>query len=534
MSITGFVGCRPAFAHQASKVAIATPLLCSLTSPWKRCVATFVRDRDTATSTPLLSSEKGLDPSYTLRKRPLRKLTSADLVRSLIVLSVSTLPKPLLLALVGTAKRNAKFIEHSRLLRWLMKKTFYEHFCIGSSQSEILSRTAALRRMGMSGIVLTYAREAPATSNPYNTTPTVLTDADSDLQDWITSNLHTIQMLTPGDYIALRVTGAGSTATRLLEQYTKACTQDCESPSSSDNISNDLKQALAVLQDGLRQICAEAKGKGVRVLIDAEGSRYQRAIDDMALNLMAEFNRAADGTRAIILNTYQLYLRKNIDKIKRHLQHSVENNYTLGLKLVRGAYMYDEADRDVIHASKQETDDAYDAAVSFLLSNTTEDPVTVGVQSNDWKADVVLATHNSYSVYTGLQQYVSKPGVRKRIRGLNFAQLMGMADELSFSLAAQLGPPRPSSEEEAVSKMIGARKGGRAGDGARTPQSSDSPEIGHPEVGVYKYTVWGTLSDCLLYLLRRAEENSDAVARSRVTVLALLKELSRRLVRFGR
>lgn len=68
---------------------------------------------------------------------------------------------------------------------------------------------------------------------------------------------------------------------------------------------------------------------------------------------------------------YQLYLKSNIDKIKRHLQHSVDHSYILGLKLVRGAYMYVEPSRTIIHECKQETDEAYDAAVRFLLGDQT-------------------------------------------------------------------------------------------------------------------------------------------------------------------
>lgn len=465
-----------------------------------------------------------------LQKRPLRKLPLADLVRSLVVLSITTLPKPLLLVLIRVAKSNAKVLESNRALRWIVNKTFYQHFCIGSSRDDIATKTKALRSTGVTGVVLTYAREAPE-PEPDSISPPQLTREDPALQDWVKSNFRTIDMLSAGDYIALRVSGAGPTAVGLLERYTCAATGESGLPGCSQNIPDVLKQEHRVLEGAMRQICVNAKNKNVRILIDAEGSRYQRAIDDLSLNLMAEFNREADGARATIMNTYQLYLKQNIDKIYRHLCHSVRGKYVFGVKLVRGAYMYTEADRGIIHDSKEETDNAYDAAVSFLLGGKVyeKDGTKMEVPAEKWKADVLLATHNSHSVQQALHHYLSHESARSRVCGLSSAQLMGMADELSLSLAAQL------TEHELTSKSDRPSVDWRKSSVLQHPKTSESPPRGsYPEVGVYKYTVWGTLSDCLLYMLRRAEENSDAIARNRGTVLAILKEMLSRVVSLGR
>ncbi|KAJ9656819.1 hypothetical protein H2198_004707 [Neophaeococcomyces mojaviensis] len=375
-----------------------------------------------------------------------------------------------------------------------------------------MSNVTGLRATGVNGIVLTYAKEAAAAS-PDNLARK-LTHDDADLSNWVDSNLQTIEMLEAGDYIALRITGAGPASCDMLERYTKACTTDSGTLDSGNSIEASIKQEHSILEDSMRQLCAKAYSKGVRILIDAEGSRYQRAIDQISLDLMPEFNTNRDG-RATILNTYQLYLKSNIEKIKRHLQHSVRHNYLLGLKLVRGAYMYVEPNRDIIHDTKQGTDDAYDAAVKYLLSARADGPV----ENGNWNADIVLATHNTPSVQKALRQYMSNANTRERIRGLGFAQLMGMADELSLSLAAQLRQTENISTKE---------------QSTTSTQDPKSLNAKIPEIGVYKYTVWGTLSDCLLYMLRRAEENSDAAGRSRATVLEVLKELTRRIVFLGR
>ena len=44
----------------------------------------------------------------------------------------------------------------------------------------------------------------------------------------------------------------------------------------------------------------------------------------------------------------------------------------------------------------------------------------------------------------------------------------------------------------------------------------------------YKYVVWGSVGECLKYLIRRAEENRDAVVRAKGTRMALRAELWRR------
>lgn len=72
-----------------------------------------------------------------------------------------------------------------------------------------------------------------------------------------------------------------------------------------------------------------------------------------------------------------------------------------------------------------------------------------------------------------------------------FAQLQGMADEVSCSLVA-LGKSECSKEK------------------------------------VYKCTTWGPMHECLNYLLRRASENKDAAGRTADTRKAMKAEIWRR------
>lgn len=88
------------------------------------------------------------------------------------------------------------------------------------------------------------------------------------------------------------------------------------------------------------------------LLIDAEQTWFQSAIDYLSLSFMPEYN----SKKAIIYNTYQMYLKDALPRLKldlgafllnalgrrthaRPAERAREGNYKFGAKLVRGAYM---------------------------------------------------------------------------------------------------------------------------------------------------------------------------------------------------
>jgi hypothetical protein len=180
-----------------------------------------------------------------------------------------------------------------------------------------------------------------------------------------------------------------------------------------------------------------------------------------------------------------------------------------GIKLVRGAYLYVELDRNsIIHRTKDATDNSYDKALDYLLAGKSK---IESASIKPWTAEVMLATHNSRSVHKAFAMFQEKNKApigtqtnsvavcEGKVQSMVFAQLMGMADEISMKLAKEI------------------KQAGAAG-------------VMEPGLGVYKYTVWGSFEDCLLYMLRRAEENQDAVTRSRETALVMVKEICHRLL----
>ena len=181
--------------------------------------------------------------------------------------------------------------------------------------------------------------------------------------------------------------------------------------------------------------------------------------------------------------------------------------------MVRGAYIHSEPQRHLICDHKQDTDAQYDAAVEMLLSLTKSD--------QDEKLDLILASHNIDTVRKALNHCKSwraastssTSGRRRVVQSLGFGQLMGMADEVSMELAASLRDLGCCSGNEDV--HVHAAVG----------------DEGMP-VRIYKYTTWGTLRECVVYMVRRAEENRDAVGRSRVSRRAVADELRRRVLRW--
>lgn len=124
---------------------------------------------------------------------------------------------------------------------------------------------------------------------------------------------------------------------------------------------------LRVSIDGLRSLCLAGAEAGVGLLLDAEQTHRQPAIHLLARDLMREYNRNG---RAVVHNTHQAYLRGAQSRIGDELGRAQREGYTLGVKLVRGAYRSAELARGsghLLHATKQETDREYDGCASLLL-----------------------------------------------------------------------------------------------------------------------------------------------------------------------
>ncbi|MGN6601706.1 MAG: proline dehydrogenase family protein [Ginsengibacter sp.] len=224
----------------------------------------------------------------------------------------------------------------------------------------------------------------------------------------------------------------------------------------------------------LRKICRVASESNVGVLIDAEESWIQHAEDAITTQMMKEFNIE----KAVIYNTAQLYRHDRLQYIKDSCSFAKQNNFIPAMKLVRGAYMERERERAAemnypspINATKQATDDEFNAAVEFCI-----DPVN--------NMHVVIGSHNEYSNLHGVK-LMEKFGLPLNDPRIHFSQLFGMSDNITFNLA-------------------------KAG------------------CNVSKYLPFGPIQDVIPYLMRRAQENSSVGGQSGRELLLNEKELKRR------
>ena len=157
-----------------------------------------------------------------------------------------------------------------------------------------------------------------------------------------------------------------------------------------------------------------------------------------------EFNKIQPGEVAnpamspLIYGTYQAYLRRSDGHLAASLQHAKENNYTLGVKLVRGAYADQERKKwetdgrakfgtDPIQPNKSSTDVAYDGATKSLIAQLAKDLKSKPTESPS--VGMFFGTHNGEScdliadslVENDLAErnvdgrLVTKPGVRGRV-----------------------------------------------------------------------------------------------------------------------
>jgi proline dehydrogenase len=228
------------------------------------------------------------------------------------------------------------------------------------------------------------------------------------------------------------------------------------------------------VRERVYRICEVAAEKNIGVLIDAEESWIQDPVDRLATEMMAIFNKE----RAIVYNTIQLYRHDRLHFLKLSHQIAKEQNFILGMKLVRGAYMEKERARafqkgyqSPIHQNKQSTDNDFNASIAYCIKNVEE-------------ISIIIASHNDASNLYGVE-LLEKNGIPLNHRHVHFSQLYGMSDNITFNLA-------------------------KAG------------------CNVSKYLPFGPIREVIPYLMRRAQENSSVSGQTGRELDLIKKELKRR------
>ncbi|KAK2810836.1 hypothetical protein FQN50_002659 [Emmonsiellopsis sp. PD_5] len=425
---------------------------------------------------------------------PLSIFPLSKILRSLCVTTISSspilfTPSLTILSIVAGSKSPLLSPDHNPILKTILRQTLYAQFCAGETPAEVKVSINSLKKLGFRGVILGYAKEIvmdekeieslgqEASANDEKS----LAAAHADISAWKQGTLATVDLADAGDFVAIKFTGAGKGSLRQLVHR---------------------QPPLAALERGMVEICERAKARNVRLLIDAEQQAFQPAIDDWTLEFQRRYNK---GPRAVVYGTYQAYLRSTPGTLRGHMAVAAAEGFSLGVKLVRGAYLGTEA-RELIWDRKEETDKAYDDIAEALIRRRYGGVLKADLSGTSQfpTVDLVLASHNRVSVQRALairneQMRAGSPRIE-----MAYGQLSGMADDVSCELVQR-------------------------GKLARERNGADGMELELEVPKAYKYLVWGTVGECTRYLLRRAEENRDAASRTEETRRAMGRELWRRV-----
>ena len=227
----------------------------------------------------------------------------------------------------------------------------------------------------------------------------------------------------------------------------------------------------------MRTCCDLAKELNVRMLIDAEESWVQDAIDEMAESMMETYNQS----EAIIFTTVQMYRKDRLPYVKELIQKAEKKSFKIGVKLVRGAYIEKENDRadelempSPICENKEATDQNFDAALDYILPRLE-------------RCNLFIGSHSESSILK-TTQWMKENKLPNAHPTIWFSQLYGMADHISFNLASE----------------------------------------GYQ---VVKYVPYGPVKDVIPYLIRRAEENTSVSGQTPRELKLIKEELQRRRIK---
>ncbi len=349
---------------------------------------------------------------------------------------------------IGTTAADLALALHLPV-EWMLKRTIYGQFCGGETIEECQQ---VIEKLGDSsiGTILDYSVEGKDEISEFEHTKNeiqrTITRAKSD--DKIPFAVFKVTGVAPFD---------------LLEKV--GCSKELFKKESEE---------WEMVGKRVEELCAYAHSLDQPLFIDAEESWIQDAIDCLAAEMSARFNKE----KPIVFNTIQLYRHDRLQFLKDAHKEAKKDGYILAVKLVRGAYMEKERERaedknypSPIQPNKEATDRDYNLAIEYCLENVDEIAFVAG-------------THNEKSVQL-LAQKMEEMGIAHDHPHVFFSQLFGMSDNLSYVLAGN-------------------------------------------KYNVSKYVPYGPVKDAVPYLIRRARENSSVTGQMSRELDLIEKEIKRR------
>ena len=355
--------------------------------------------------------------------------------------------------LVKILSRMAEFILQYRLpFKGLIRSTVFKVFCCGENEKEAFHTIAHLHQHKVLA-VLDYVSEGEHNDTAFNSNT-----------EKIIANIYAEVNGTHTDFISVKLTG--------LESPDFLADINC----CFRQLNGKQLERYTRFVNRVNNICEAAAMKQIMVYIDAEESWMQDVIDHLTEEMMRTYNTR----KVIVFNTLQMYRTDRLEYLKAATERAVQGHYYCGIKLVRGAYLEKETlkaaeahQSNPVFERKEDTDAAFNAAVEWCLRH--HEVITTCV-----------ATHNEESISLALR-LVDELQIPQAHKKLQFSQLFGMSDHLTFNLAAS----------------------------------------GYP---ASKYLPYGEVEKAIPYLIRRASENTSVNGQMNRDLQLLKQELHRRSV----
>jgi len=330
-----------------------------------------------------------------------------------------------------------------------IKNTVFNHFCGGETEKEYLSVAEKMYQKGVCS-VLDYSVEGKEEETHFDNATQIVLKA---IQYAKTNKSIPIVVFKP--------TGFGR-----FDLYQKI--------SEKKSLTAPEREEWSKVVERYDKVCKAAHDNNIIILIDAEESWMQDAADDLIEEMMSRYNQE----KAIVFGTLQMYRWDRMDYLKELHRRAKTQEFHIGMKLVRGAYMEKEIERakekgykNPICKTKTETDVNFDNAISYMIENID-------------KMAIFSGTHNEESSYK-LIRLMQEKKLKRNDKRIWSGQLYGMSDHISFNLAAH-------------------------------------------GYNVAKYLPFGPLKDVMPYLFRRAEENTSVAGQTSRELNLINAEIKRR------
>lgn len=393
------------------------------------------------------NTHKSVELNFDDTKKTFSHLTDAQLKKSAWLFSMMSKPW-----LTGSLSKLGMYAVRWGLpgAEWVMKNTIYPQFVGGTS---LLSAESSIKMLHDRGVysVLDYGAEGK--------------ESEADFNHVMKEVMRGIEFAARNEAVPVVVTKiSGMARFKLLEAFQK----------EDYDYSPELRTEYNAVQKRLNAICNLAAKLNVKIFFDAEESWIQDTLDKLVTIMMERYNKE----KVIVYNTFQMYRHDRLDFLINSHEKAKREGYFLGAKLVRGAYMSKERERAAemgypspIQPNLESTHADFNTAIRYCVDN-----YETLASCN--------ASHNRESA--ALQaRLIEEKGLPRDHEHLNFCQLYGMSDNLTFNLA----------------------------------------EAGY---NVAKYLVYGPVKDVTPYLIRRAQENTSVTGDVGRELGLIRKELKRR------